>query len=473
MSDSGLNLLELHVDEKYFKKLFDLKKEYKLQYFNARFNTSLSSSFRLEKSIMKSAHNFNNYGFSIQAFVDGGFGFSTCNLISIEELENSFREAAKLAHYSSRNAEKKFDIKELDPVKAKYIQPQKKKLLNISADEKAKYILEQDKQARNYDDRIVNTISSYSDTIKHELIVTSDERIIDLTSSYARIMVHAYSKEGNVNQSSRANIGITGGYEIVDMGGKVGIKAAKRAIEILNAKPVNAGRYDVIVDPYLAGTFAHEAFGHACEADAILANESQLAGKINQKVGPEFISIYEDPDIENGYGSIKYDSEGIKAKKIALIKNGILAGYMHSRETASKMDVEPTGNGRAQSFTSFPVVRMRNTYIEKGDWNLEEMLEELKNGILCINWNYGYTEPNIGQFMFKMERAWQIENGEKKQLLRDAALSGTMLNVLNKIRAISDNVMMDDGTCGKSGQHVPVGSGGPYLLINDISIGGM
>ncbi len=125
-----------------------------------------------------------------------------------------------------------------------------------------------------------------------------------------------------------------------------------------------------------------------------------------------------------------------------------------------------------ESFTSIPIVRMRNTYIEPSDWTLEELMEDLKNGILCVSWNYGYTEPSIGQFMFKMARAWEIKNGEKVQLLRDAALAGMMLDILNNISAIGDTKYSDDGTCGKSYQGVPVSSGSPYIRIDDVVIGG-
>lgn len=467
------SFLDLPIDDLYFKQLTALKKKFDIQYFNVRFCTRSSSNLRIEMGNMRSSHIMNTSGFSIQTFIEGGYGFSSSSIISLEQLEKKFEESAKLAKFASQNAEIKFKIKELDPIKEKFVQTQKIKLIDVGPDEKVKYLKEQDFQARNFDTRIVNTISNYADSTTHQITVTSDDRIIDSTETYARIMIFAYSKEGPVLQSARASVGLAGGFEIIDKGKDLGETAAKKAIEILSAKPVKGGKYNIIIDPLLAGTFAHEAFGHAAEADAILANESILAGKIGEKVGPEYINIVDDPSIPGAYGSVMYDSEGIKAKKVSLIKNGILTEFMHSRETASRMNTMPTGNGRAQTYKSLPQVRMRCTYIEPGDWKLEEMFKELKNGIFCQSWNYGYTEPNKGEFQFKMERAYIIENGEKKQILRDAALSGSILDCLNKISAVSKDFDLDDGACGKGGQSVPVCSGGPYLLIKDTIIGGI
>jgi len=466
-------ILELPVDEMYHKHLQLLQKKFDVEYFNARFNVVSSTSIHINKGNMKENNAFNNYGFSIQSFKQGGYGFATSNEISISELERIFEVSAKLASFSAKKAAEKFTVKAYDPLKVSFVQSQKKNLFDVSNEEKIAFLLKQDKNATSFDPRIVNTNSYYADKVSRELIITSDDRCIDKTESIARVMVLTNSKEGSVMQSAHKSEGITGGFEIIDRASSLGVDSAKEAIENLSAKPVKGGQYNIIADPYLSGTFIHEAFGHACEADGILAGESQLAGKIGERMGNEHINVVDDPTQQGDYGFVKYDSEGIEAQKVLLIKDGILNGFMHNRETASKMDIDPTGNGRAGSFSSLPIVRMRSTFIEPGDWTLEEMMEDLKNGLLCISWSYGYTEPSIGQFMFKMARAWEIKNGEKIQLVRDAALSGMMLDVLGNITAISKNKLMDIGTCGKSGQSAPVSSGSPYIRINDVVIGGM
>ncbi|MHA1730119.1 MAG: TldD/PmbA family protein [Promethearchaeota archaeon] len=465
--------LQIPVDSIFLKKLQNLKDKHQISYFNARFNAGISTNLGIDKGKMKSSHIFNSYGFSIQVFIDGGYGFAVSNVINLNELEKKFNEAAKLAKFASKKAEIKFNIRELDPINIKFVQLQKRNVLDVDPEEKINYLLEQDKNANNYDKRIVNTRSIYSDSVNHKIIYTSDGRFIDTQNSYARVVINAYSKERDTLEDSRASLGITGGFEVTDMGKDLGVTAAQHAIEILTAKPIKGGKYNIIMDPLLTGTFIHEAFGHACEADSVLADESQLTGMIGKKVGKNFINVYDDPTLDSAYGSIMYDSEGIEAKKVQLIENGVLSHFLHNRESSSRMREETTGNGRAASTMAPPQVRMTNTYLEKGNWSLEEMMENLKEGILCINWKYGYVRPSIGQFMFKMERAWRVKAGEKVQLLRDAALSGIMLESLNKITAIGKNIKFDDGTCGKGGQGVPVGSGGPYVRMNDTVIGGI
>ncbi|MHA1898119.1 MAG: TldD/PmbA family protein [Promethearchaeota archaeon] len=462
----------LSIDETYFKKLQELKRNLGVDYFNVRFSLSNASAFQVNHGKMKMTHISSNYGFAIQAFINGGWGFVVANDINSELLENKFRDAVKLAKWASNNTNIHFKIKELDPIRVKYIQKDQKPLLDVSPEDKIKYIIAQDKDARDYSDKIVNTQSSYSDGVIHQIIYTSDERIIEQKQSIARIMIISTSMEGANIQQARANIGLTGGFEITDRAPDLGKKSAERAVEMLNAKPVKAGKFDIIIDPLLTGTMIHEAFGHACEADSILAKESQLEGMIGTKVGRDFINVYDDPGDESAFGRVVYDDEGIKARKIPLIEKGVLKNYMHNRESASRMNVEPTGNGRAQNFASVPQVRMRNTYMAPGDWKLEELFEELKNGLLCVNWNYGYTEPSVGEFQFKTERVYLIENGEKATLMRDAAISGIMLEVLSKIEAISKDSEFDDGFCGKGGQSVPVNSGGPYVLLKNMVIGG-
>ena len=236
------------------------------------------------------------------------------------------------------------------------------------------------------------------------------------------------------------------------------------------------------MDPKLTGTFVHEAFGHAVEADLVLNKESLLEGKIDEKVAIDEITIYGDPTIGQGkkynlpyelFGSYFIDSEGIPSQKTTIIENGVLKNFLHSIETSSRMNVAPNGHGRATSDSSRPQVRMGITMVEPRDWALEDMIQDTKNGILCEDFQYGYTDPTTGNFQFKCKMSYIIENGEKKELMRDASLSGMTLEVLNKISAIGKEVSMSDGMCGKGGQSVRVCDGGPYIRIEDVIVGGL
>jgi TldD protein len=161
------------------------------------------------------------------------------------------------------------------------------------------------------------------------------------------------------------------------------------------------------------------------------------------------------------------------AKRKVIVDRGVLKGFMHSLESSSRMNCESTGNGRACSYDAPPIVRMSNTFIDRGDSSLEEMLSEMRDGIYAIGSLYGYTNPAKGQFMFKAEEGWLVEKGELKQRLREVALSGDILSILGNVELIGKDLSFQGGYCGKDGQTVPVSIGSPHVLVKEVVFGGM
>ncbi|MFW9880415.1 MAG: TldD/PmbA family protein, partial [Candidatus Thorarchaeota archaeon] len=175
------------------------------------------------------------------------------------------------------------------------------------------------------------------------------------------------------------------------------------------------------------------------------------------------------------FGSYFVDDEGIRSQKTIIIENGILKNYLHNLETSSRMDVPSNGHGRASMSSERPQVRMGFTYLEPKNWNLDEIIEDTKNGILCEDFQYGYTDPPTGNFQFKCRFSYKIKGGEKKEIMRDVSLSGMILEVLNKISAIGNekSFSYSVGICGKGGQRVRVCDGAPYIRIENITVGGL
>jgi TldD protein len=229
----------------------------------------------------------------------------------------------------------------------------------------------------------------------------------------------------------------------------------------------------VIVDSKLGGVFVHEAMGHACEADGVLAGNSILENKIGTCIGNEAVTILDDGSNRERYGYIPADSEGIASQKTVLVETGCLQGYLHDLESASRMNMAPTGNGRAEAYDFMPQVRMTNTMLEPRDWTIEELVADTKDGLYCKGWQYGYVEPNKGNFMFKSKEAVLLENGEQTTLLKDVALSGQILQVLHDIDAIANDFGTSGGHCGKGGQNVRVSNGSPHFRIKNVLVGGM
>jgi len=240
---------------------------------------------------------------------------------------------------------------------------------------------------------------------------------------------------------------------------------------MLSAAAPPTGEMTVLLDPGVAGLFAHESFGHGTEADQFVRNRSYLKPILGQQVGPEFLSIVDDGSFDGGWGMIYCDDEGHPAQRTTLVDHGKFVGALHDRETAAVLGAHPTGNTRRSDFLSRAFVRMTNTYVEPRDWSFEEILREAKNGVLLERGTSGIEDPMGGQMQLKVKRGHLIENGKVTKLVGSMALSGKVLDFLRATRAVGreTQLVMEPGYCGKGHTDLlPVGSGGAHLLSTAI-----
>lgn len=293
-------------------------------------------------------------------------------------------------------------------------------------------------------------------------------------NQFCGVSVMAMAKDGMDVQQAYDSIGDLRGYKKVENFEESCEDVTKRAVDLLSAKPVEGGKYTVIVDPKLCGVFTHEAFGHLSEADFIYENKKlREVMKIGKRFGSDELSIVDDGTLEGEAGHNKYDSEGTPSQKTYLIKDGILTNRLHSRETAAKMNESPTGNARAISYASEPIVRMTNTYMESRNQTLEEMLAGVDEGIYAKGSLGGQT--NTEMFTFSAEEAYKINGGKACEKIRDVVLTGNVFETLMNIDAIGNDLVIYGGLggCGKGGQSpLRVSDGGPHIRIRNVTIGG-
>ena len=291
---------------------------------------------------------------------------------------------------------------------------------------------------------------------------------------FCGVSVMAMAKDGMDVQQAYNSIGDLRGYSKVENFEESCEEVTKRAVDLLSAKPVDAGKYTVVVDPKLCGVFTHEAFGHLSEADFIYENQKlREIMKIGKRFGSDDLSIVDDGTLAGEAGYNKYDSEGTPTQKTYLIKDGILTNRLHSKETAAKMNEKPTGNARAISYGSEPIVRMTNTYMESRDQTFEEMLAGVDDGIYAKGSLGGQT--NTEMFTFSAEEAYKIKGGKICEQIRDVVLTGNVFETLMNIDAIGNDLVLFGGLggCGKGGQSpLRVSDGGPHIRIKDVTIGG-
>jgi TldD protein len=218
----------------------------------------------------------------------------------------------------------------------------------------------------------------------------------------------------------------------------------------------------------------HEAIGHGLEGDFNRKKTSAFAGLLGERVAADGVTVIDDGTIGDRRGSLTIDDEGTPSSSTTLIENGILRGYLQDRMNARLMSMEPTGNGRRESFAHAPLPRMTNTFMLAGKRDPEEIIGETKRGIYARNFGGGQVDITSGKFVFSASEAYLIEGGKITAPLKGASLIGNGPDVLTRVSAIGNDFALDPGvgTCGKAGQGVPVGVGLPTILVDGITVGG-
>jgi TldD protein len=248
---------------------------------------------------------------------------------------------------------------------------------------------------------------------------------------------------------------------------------AQRAVDLLSAETVIGGQYPVVLNQMLAGVFIHEAFGHLSESDFVYENpRAQEMMVLGRRFGQDILTVFDDGSLPGLRGTHKYDDEGKPTRRSDLIKNGILVGRLHSRETAAKMGEKPTGNARATGYRYPPIVRMTNTAIEGGETSFEDMIREIKLGVYACDMYGGQTA--LENFSFSSAYAYMIRDGQIAEMVKDVILAGNLFTTLMNIDAIGNDFEWSErgGTCGKGQGGLPITFGAPHIRIQNVVIGG-
>jgi TldD protein len=341
---------------------------------------------------------------------------------------------------------------------------------------------EKEKLVRHYNElvlkgeRISSSSVFYKDVGLQKYFMNSEGTYIEEERVECGMSVQAIAREGANVQRAYDSMGSRNGFGAVKNMDKRIQELTESAASLLDAKSARGGKFDCIIDPRLAGTFIHEAFGHMSESDHISENEKiRELMEMGRTLGPSDLTVIDDGTIPGCMGTNKYDDEGVATRKNFLIKEGKIVGRLHSRETAGKMREPVSGNARALDFRHDPIVRMTNTYIEPRSWKFDEMIKSIEKGYYVKGSQGGMT--NLDMFTFSAGEAYEIEKGQIRGKVRDLTLTGNIFETMKNIEAIGDDIELfnsgGSGGCGKGGQiPLPIGRGGPHVLIRNVIVGG-
>ena len=250
--------------------------------------------------------------------------------------------------------------------------------------------------------------------------------------------------------------------------------ALAQALTNLESVAAPAGEMAVLLGPGWPGVLLHEAVGHGLEGDFNRKGTSAFSGRIGERVGAPGVTVVDDGSIAARRGSLSIDDEGTPTQETVLIEDGILKGYMQDRLNARLMGVEPTGNGRRESYAHAPMPRMTNTFMKGGNDEPAELLSRMKSGIFAKSFGGGQVDIVSGKFVFSCTEAYLVENGKLGAPIKGATLIGDGPTVLTRVQGIGNDMALDEGVgvCGKGGQSVPAGVGQPTLLVAGLTVGG-
>lgn len=409
-----------------------------------------------------------NLGGCVRAAYKGGWGFVSFNDIA------GLKEKVDLAVRQARLVGKEETKLAPVPPTVDIVTVQlKRDPFAVPLAEKKRLMDEYIEAAWGRSSKVQTTNSSYSDGRRKVTLANSEGTYIEQEKVRIRAGVTVFARENGNVQQARAGFSSVDDYDVI-IGRRSEVEdAADRAVALLAAEQATGGEYTVICDPKIAAVFAHEAFGHLSEGDNVYENERlREIMVLGRRFGGPHLNIADGATYAGQPGSFKYDDEGTSSRRTDLIKDGVLVGRLHSRETAGKMGEAATGNARAQSYRHQPLVRMTNTVIEPGGSSYEQMLADTKLGIFCKDWYGGSTTHE--QFGFSCAEAWMIRDGKLAEPLRGTTLSGNLFRTLENIDLIGRDFEWTEtgGTCGKGGQSAPVGQGSPYIRIQKAVVGG-
>ena len=452
-------------------QLSDLMTRYRdrVDYLAIRLEQSEGTNIVLRSEKIETLSEGIAIGGQVRACHHGGWGFAAFNRLStLEERIEEAIAAAKLV------GEEETILAPVDPVQIicqlpltgtdpRHIPLAQKKALCDRYNE----IL------RSVSPQITTTSVRYGDTTQRILLATSEGSMIEQSWCDIEMRFSATARDGEMIQTGRETTGSRKAYEDLASLDQQVMDAAQRAVTALTLPTVKGNTYTVVIDPILSGLFVHEAFGHLSEADMLYENPDLLeVMSMGKRFGSEQLQIFDGAAPAGHRGSYFYDDEGVQATTTQLIKDGVLVGRLHSRETAGKLGETATGNARCLNYHYPPIVRMTNTWIERGQTPVKELFNNISEGVYARNWLGGMTNGEM--FTFSAGEAWMIRNGQLAEPVRDVTLSGNVFKTLANIEAIGDDFHWDEsGGCGKGGQSgLAVGCGGPSLRIKEVVIGG-
>jgi TldD protein len=460
------------VDEEIIKKVIAEALSKGADYCDLYFEHTISNFVGMEDHTVNRAYSRVGYGVGIRALKGDRTGYSYTEELTLESMRQAARTAANIADASPKSPPvetRLYKTPQYYPIDAPWTE--------VSVDRKIPILERVDAKMFELDSRVAKASVSLADTTKVALIATSEGRIAYDFRPMSTIAAGCTAIEGDRKESNHHSRSGRVGFETftdaaVD---KLATEAVERTVRLFQARQPKAGETPVVLAAGGSGILLHEAIGHGMEADFNRKGVSIFSDKMDKKISNEHVTIVDDGTNPNVRGSINVDDEANPTERTVLVENGVLRSYLHDRLSAAHYGVEPTGNGRRESFRHPVLPRMRNTYMEAGPHDEKEIIKSVKRGLYAESFTNGQVFIGAGDFTFYVKSGYAIEDGELAYPVKDVNIIGNGPEALADVQMVGNNFAMDEGgwNCGKDGQSVPVSLGLPSVKVGSITVGGV
>lgn len=455
----------------------------RVEYAEARLQTTSVRGSMLKNGAPEPSTIVEAYGLSVRVIHKGALAFGATNRLVKEEVKELVDDVVKRAKEAFMLFRQPINFSKERAEVAKWRAEERVSIENASSEWILERLSEIDKIILEVGKNVKERLLTMNSSLEEKYFVTTEGTKI--RSRVPRLefygVITAYS-EGKVAQRS-LQYGEAGGLESVErlnLLGRIKDEAGIVSRMVEDAKKPPTGKLDLIVGPEVVGIMAHESVGHPQEADRIVGREAAQAGEsylslkdLGMRIGSEEAYVSDDPTIPHSLGFYLYDEEGVRARKRRLLYEGKLNEFLHNRHTADLLGLSSNAAARASRFDREPIIRMANTYVEPGDYEVEELFKDVKKGIYLksfMEWNI--DDKRLNQ-RYVGHEAYMIENGEISGMVRNPVIEITTPKLWSSLDARADDLQFFAATCGKGDpvQGVPVWSGGPHIRFREVRIG--
>jgi len=460
------------IDEADLKKVLATALEKGGDYADLFFEHAFNNSLGLRDGEVNSTFSGIDYGMGVRVLSGDQTGYAYVESTELSDMLKAARTAARIADAPAAGTKLNLGL-EVEPKNHYRI---KQSWEDVSLKQRIPFVQKLNDRIFEIDERVDKVMVSLSDSSTHVLFVNSEGVWYEDFRPMVSLAAVCVMKENGIYENGRAARSFRMGFEFLTetLIEEIAQETIAETAILFDAIKPKGGEMAVVLGAGGSGIFLHEAIGHAFEADFNRKGTSIFSDMLHKKICADFINVVDDGTIDFNRGSLNIDDEGVLGQKTYIVRNGVLDSYLHDRISSKHYGIQPTGNGRRESFRHAPIPRMRATYMENGNSTEEEMIASVKKGVFVDSFTNGQVQIGAGDFTFFVKSGRLIENGKLTTPIKDINIIGNGPKALADMTMVASNYKMDDGTwtCGKDGQSCPVTCGMPSALVRKLTVGG-